>query len=119
MIVFALAAVVIVIAVHAASTAALLAASLIGGMALGAIGGAGMRIMLTGAQPEQRARIISTVYLISYSGAAVPGLIGGQLSHVWDVPRLATGYGALVLAAVAVGLTFVALNQRRSTRQRS
>ena len=117
MVVFALAAVVIVTAVHTASTAALLAASLTGGMALGAIGGAGTRIMLTGAQPEQRAGIISTVYLISYSGAAVPGLIGGQLSHVWDVPRLATGYGALVLAAVAVGLTFLTLHQRRSTRQ--
>ncbi|WP_129337309.1 MFS transporter [Cellulomonas endophytica] len=69
MVVFAVAAVVIVVAVHASATVALLVACLVGGIALGAIGGAGMRLMLAGAEAHQRAGIISTVYLISYSGA--------------------------------------------------
>lgn len=112
MVVFGGAAVGVVVAVHASTTAPLLVAALVGGVALGAVGGAGMRLMLADAEPEQRAGIIATVYLISYSGAAVPGLVGGQLSRSWDVPRLATGYGALVLVAVAIGLIALAVSRR-------
>lgn len=46
-----------------------------------------------------RAPIFAVVYLLSYSGAAIPSLISGQLSNTFPLPQIALGYGALALIA--------------------
>jgi hypothetical protein len=39
------------------------------------------------------------VYLLSYSGATIPSLISGQLSHTFSLPKIVLGYGAFALVA--------------------
>lgn len=39
------------------------------------------------------------VYLLGYSGAAVPSLISAQLPGLFSVPRIAARYGAFALVA--------------------
>jgi hypothetical protein len=53
----------------------------------------------------QRAGILAAIYLISYGGAAIPGLIAGQLLRTLSVFDIALGYGAL--AALACGATLL------------
>jgi DHA1 family bicyclomycin/chloramphenicol resistance-like MFS transporter len=46
--------------------------------------------------------LLATVYLISYSGAAIPGLIAGRLTPTFTLIEIAAGYAALAVAACAV-----------------
>ncbi|MBM7808023.1 hypothetical protein JOD57_003860 [Geodermatophilus bullaregiensis] len=62
-----------------------------------------MRALLMRTGPADRAGLLAAVYLISYSGAAIPGLVAGQLSSSLDLFTIAVGYGGL--AAVACVLT--------------
>jgi len=62
------------------------------------------------AAPADRAGLLATLYLISYSGAAAPGLAAGQLTTVLAPDRIAYGYGALVLVCAVVAT--VALGRR-------
>ena len=65
-----------------------------------------MRALLTGGGGADRAGILAAIYLISYSGAALPSLIAGQLSRSVGLFDLALGYGALAaLACVVTWLT--------------
>lgn len=98
--VFMIAAVLIVIALHAAAIVPFLAVSAIAGIALGASNSSGMRAVLTNVQPEDRAGTLATLYLISYGGAALPGLAAGQLAHALALPDVATCYAVLVVVAV-------------------
>ena len=56
-----------------------------------------MRIILSNISKEDRAGVLSTVFLISYSGAALPNMIVGQLAGTADIFNIAVGYGVLVL----------------------
>lgn len=56
-----------------------------------------MRIILDNISKEDRAGVLSTVFLISYSGAALPNMIVGQLAGTADIFNIAVGYGVLVL----------------------
>ncbi len=58
------------------------------------------------------AGVLSAIYLISYSGAAVPGLVAGQLSRTLSLFDIALGYGAL--AALACVVTLVAAREPRA-----
>jgi hypothetical protein len=55
----------------------------------------------------------SAIYLISYGGAAIPGLIAGQLTRSLSLFDVALGYGAA--AALACAITLVAAREPRST----
>ena len=39
------------------------------------------------------------IYLLCYSGATIPALIAGQLSHTFALPQITIGYGVLALIA--------------------
>ncbi|HVK44459.1 MAG TPA: MFS transporter [Micropruina sp.] len=77
-------------------------ASLGQGMAVSA----SMRALLHGADLAERPPLMAAIYLACYSGAMVPSIIAGQLSHVLPTVTIAFGYGALALIATVVTFIF-------------
>jgi len=65
---------------------------------------ASTRGLLHGSTLTDRAPIFAAIYLLSYSGAAIPSLISGQLSHTLTLNQIATGYGVLALLATLTTL---------------
>lgn len=61
-----------------------------------------MRTILGNISKEDRAGVLSTVFLISYSGAAIPNMFVGQLAGTADIFNIAVGYGILVLFCCAL-----------------
>jgi predicted MFS family arabinose efflux permease len=57
---------------------------------------------LAGSTLTDRAPIFTAIYLLCYSGAAVPALISGHLSDRFSLPQIALAYGALALVATVV-----------------
>ena len=102
--VFMVATVVIVIALHAEAIVPFLIVSAIAGTAQGASNSGGMRAVFAHVLPEDRAGTLATLYLISYGGAALPGLAAGQLSHTLALPDVATCYAVLVVVAATLAL---------------
>jgi hypothetical protein len=88
-------------------------ASAVAGAAQGTTFAGSMRALLAHATAAERAGVLSAIYLISYGGAAIPGLIAGQLSRSLSLFDIALGYGAL--AALACAITLVAAREPRST----
>jgi hypothetical protein len=102
MAVFVIALVGIVASLHAGAIVPFIAASLAVGTAQGAASTGGMRALLADAQPEERAGLLSTIYLISYGGTTIPGMIAGELTSMVDLFQIAVGYAALgIVAAIA------------------
>jgi MFS family permease len=114
MVVFTAAVAVILASLHRGLVVPFLLASALAGMAQGATFAGSMRALLTGANAAERAGILSSIYLISYGGAAIPGLIAGQLSHTLSLFDVALGYGAL--AALACVVTLVKAAPHRPSR---
>ncbi|MDN5571423.1 MAG: MFS transporter [Propionibacteriaceae bacterium] len=65
-----------------------------------------MRALLHGTEPADRAPVMSAIFLICYSGAMVPNLVAGQLSHVVGTVEIAVGYGVLALLGALITLLF-------------
>jgi MFS family permease len=76
-----------------------IAATVVAGAAQGIAISAATRGLLDGSTLADRAPIFAVVYLLSYSGAAIPSLVSAQLSHVLSLPHIALGYGGLALLA--------------------
>jgi MFS family permease len=106
MVVYLLAVVVILTFLRLGAVVPFLVASAVAGAAQGATMTGSMRALLAETVPADRAGLLSAIYLISYSGAAIPSLIAGQLSHTLSLFTIAVGYG--VLAALACIVTLVA-----------
>jgi hypothetical protein len=104
MAVFAVAVIGIVLSLRAGAVVPVIIGGLIAGTAQGAAFTASMRAMLARVSPAQRTGLLATVYLISYSGAAIPGLIAGRLSAHFTLIQIAGAYA--VLAALACAVTF-------------
>jgi hypothetical protein len=81
-------------------------ATIVAGAGQGIAISATTRSLLHGTTVADRAPIFSAIYLLSYSGAAIPALITGQLSNTLSLPQIALGYGGLAL--VATLFTFIA-----------
>ncbi|WP_432545784.1 MFS transporter [Kineococcus sp. SYSU DK004] len=94
----------ILAALAAGAVVPFLVVSLLTGVAQGAAQTGGMRTLLARTAPADRAGLLSTVFLLNYSSAAVPSLVAGRLTDVATVVQIASGYGVLVLAGVAVAL---------------
>jgi MFS family permease len=105
MVLYVLAVAVILVSLRLGTVPLLLVASAVAGLAQGATMTGSMRALLAHAGPADRAGLLAAVYLISYGGAAVPGLIAGQLSHTLSLFTIAIGYGILAAIACAVTLT--------------
>lgn len=88
-----------------------LVASALAGIAQGMANAGGMRTVLAHAAVSDRAGLLATIYLISYTGAALPGLVAGRLTTSVTPEHIALGYGALVLVASLVAV--VTLRQER------
>jgi MFS family permease len=111
MVVFVGAVVAILLSLHAGAVVPFIIASAVAGAAQGTTFAGSMRALLAHATAAERAGILSAIYLISYSAAAIPGLIAGQLSRSLSLFDIALGYGAL--AALACAITLVAAREPR------
>ncbi|MGW0085077.1 MFS transporter [Streptomyces sp. NPDC003393] len=74
-----------------------IAATIVSGVGQGIAVTAATRGLLHGSTLADRAPIFSAIYLLCYSGAAFISLIFGQLSNALSLPRIALGYGSLVV----------------------
>lgn len=106
MVVFALAVGGVILSVKLSAIAAFLVTSAIAGAAQGAALTGSIRSLLEGVSPRERAGVLSLIYATSYTGAAVPSFIAGQLSKFLDLFQLVSCYGVLAVAACAVTLAF-------------
>lgn len=86
------------------NTAGFLAASLACGVAQGVALTSANRAILTGITPGDRAGTLATIFLISYSGAAIPTLLAGRLSQIMPLTTVATGYAILAVAGMVLTL---------------
>ena len=86
----------VVLSLAKGSVGYFLLASALAGASWG-LGYAGsMQGILPRTAPEDRAGVLSTIYIISYSGAAIPNLVVGRVSGRFNLLQIAMGYGALV-----------------------
>lgn len=103
-VVFALAILGIVIGLYAGSVLAVIACSMAAGAAQGAAFTGTMRDLLARTSAADRAALMSTVYLFSYGGAAIPSLLAGSLTSVLDLRQISIGYAAFAALAATVTL---------------
>jgi MFS family permease len=92
---FLLAVLGIVTSLSAGAILPFILASLVVGLAQGAASTGGIRALLAGTDVEERAGLLSTIYLVSYCGAAIPGMIAGKLTGSFDLFPIALGYAVL------------------------
>jgi MFS family permease len=95
----------LVAAITASSAALFIVAGVIGGVGMGAAMSSSMRSLMPAAAPGQRAGLLSLVYAISYTGAAVPSLVAGQLSRALSLIDITIGYGLLAVLALVVAVS--------------
>lgn len=95
---------------------AFLCASLLVGIAQGAATTACFNVLLAGVTVEQRAGLLSSVFVISYAGAVVPGLVASLAASSFSVFQICVGYVVLgVAAAIAAMLTSFRLEPDRKS----
>src|SRR4051794_25896755 len=107
MIAFVLAVVGIVASLQAGAIVPFIAASLVVGVAQGAASTGGIRALLADVGQQERAALLSTIYLISYSGAAIPGMIAGRLTNRFELFQIALGYATLGIGAAVLAMLSV------------
>lgn len=104
MAVFSLALAAILASLHAGAIVPFIAASAVAGLAQGAASTAAIRGLLANAGAEERAGLLSTIYLISYSGAAIPAMLAGRFAGTFDLFDIAVGYAVLGWAASIIAI---------------
>ena len=109
---FLISSVAIMASLHAEAIVPFLIISLVGGLAQGAANSSGMRAVLSNVEAADRAGTLATMYLISYSGAALPGLLAGQASKSMPLPDVGTGYVALAMVAGITALIIAAFRKK-------
>ncbi|MGO1544925.1 MAG: MFS transporter [Gulosibacter sp.] len=92
----------IVVTLHAGAIVPFLIVSVLAGFFNGAANSSGMQGVFVHVKPEQRAGTLATLYLISYSSAALPGLFAGELSRSMALPDLATVYVGISIVGTAI-----------------
>lgn len=102
----------LVIAAATASAPLFIGAGVLGGIGMGAGMNASIGRLLPTALPSQRAGLLAVVYVISYGGSAVPGLLAGQATHVLSLLAVTVGYSALTVAGLIVVLVATRLRRR-------
>lgn len=113
---FVVGATVAVSSLHYEAIVPFLIASAIAGFAQGAANSGGMRGVLADLPAGDRAGTLSTLYLISYTGGAVPGLVAGRLTNTLTLPDIAIGYVVVVIIAAIVATLAGPRSYRRSSR---
>nr|WP_320049173.1 MFS transporter [uncultured Desulfuromonas sp.] len=103
---FTLALAGILVALNLSLIVPFLIASALAGIAQGATLTGSIRPLLADIAPSERAGVLSLIYATSYTGAAIPSLIAGQLSHFMNLFQIAVCYGLLAVVACAITLLF-------------
>ena len=103
---FLLAIVGVIASLATSATAPFLVASLIASAGWGAAFSGSVQSLLTGAGPADRAGILAAVYLISYSSAAIPGLVAGALTQTLSLLQVALVMGTVTLLCSMFVLVF-------------
>lgn len=112
MVLFTLAVLGSLIALHYSMTLAFLLASAIAGAAQGAAVTGSIRSLLENVSAKDRAGVLSLIYATSYAGAAVPSFIAGQLSKFMGLFQLAACYGVLAVLSSVLVLFFASNPQQ-------
>ncbi len=104
------------VAISADSLALLLAGTAASGVGFGAGFQGGLRTVLPLARPDERAGVLSAIYVVCYLALALPAVIAGVLTVHVGVLASARAYGvaAILLAAV----TLLGLTGGRATSRR-
>ncbi len=89
----------------AASVPLLTVSTVVASLGQGMAVSASMRALLQGSTFAERPSLMAAIYLACYTGAMVPSIIAGQLSHYLGTVTIALGYG--VLALVSTGITLI------------
>ena len=116
MIVFVLSLAGIVFSMQIGAVVPFIGATLVAGMANGLASTAAIRGLLTRTTTSGRAGLLSTIYLISYSGAALPGIVAGRLAATWTLFHIALGYAGLGVIGAAVAI-FASRGPPRATHR--
>jgi predicted MFS family arabinose efflux permease len=105
-------------AVGSSSTTAFVAASIVagGGFGCGFLGA--IRSVSQLAEPQERAALLSAMYVVSYLAFSVPALVAGVLTTHIGLLDTAVGYGGLV-ALIALGAPVFERLSSRSRRDPS
>ncbi|HEU4568929.1 MAG TPA: MFS transporter, partial [Marmoricola sp.] len=80
------------------------ASSIVSGVGFGAGFQGGLRLVLAEVAAEDRAGVLSSVYVVCYGAFCVPALIAGFLTPVLGLEEVVLGYAVLVAAMAAVAL---------------
>lgn len=94
----------IILALAAGAIVPFIMASLLVGVAQGASSTGALRALLPGTRLDERAGLLSTIYLIAYGGTAIPGIIAGGLTTTLSMFQLGLGYAVLAAVAALVAL---------------
>lgn len=94
----------IAITMHFGAVVPFIGATLVAGLANGAASTAAIHGLLARTPPHGRAGLLSTIYLISYSGAALPGIVAGRLATTWTLFHIALGYALLGVVGAAIAI---------------
>ena len=104
MVVFTLAAFGLLVSLFSGNFIGFIAAGVVAGASQGIVMSGSMRGLLYRVAPADRASVLAAIYLVCYLGAAVPNLISGQLTRVFSVPQVMSGYVALAVLALVLTL---------------
>jgi predicted MFS family arabinose efflux permease len=109
----------VLISVAEGSAAGFFIASIVAGLAFGAAFHGGMRTLMGGLAPTDRAGVLSGIYLFSYLGAAIPAFIAGELISTWGLSTVTRSYGGLVVFLALAAITIVTVTGRRLAAARA
>lgn len=104
MVIFTLAVFGLLLALKSGLLLPFLATATMAGIAQGAALSGSIRSLVEGIELEERAGTLSVIYATSYTGAAIPTLIAGQLSGKLTLVEVATGYFFLAMFGCIVVL---------------
>ena len=94
----------IVTAVLAGSLALMVAGLVVGGVGFGAAFSGSLRLIMPLAGPQQRAGIVSAVYVVAYIAFGLPAIIAGQLAAPLGLLPTVVGYGGATIVLALISL---------------
>ncbi|GGW93807.1 MFS transporter [Alteromonas halophila] len=106
MTVFTFAVIGIIASMKLSSVTMFIVASAIAGAAQGAVLTGSVRVLMTDVRQQDRAGVLSLIFATSYTGAAIPSLIAGQLSKFISLFELSLFYAGLAIVVWLVTICF-------------
>jgi MFS family permease len=92
------------LAIATRSTALLFAGSVVAGLGFGPSFAGVFALITSGAQPHERAGLISAVYVVSYSAFSIPAVVAGLASTEWGLRPTSLVYAIAVVALATAAL---------------